>query len=61
MIGKHKRNFELVLYQSEWVDLFDQEANLLQSILKETALRIEHVESTSIPGMAAKSKYLASI
>lgn len=55
MLGQHKRNFELVPYQSEWIDLFDQEAKLLQSVLGETALQIEHVGSTSILGMAAKS------
>ena len=55
MVGQHKRNFELVPYRSEWIDLFDQEARLLESVLGETALQIEHVGSTSIPGMAAKS------
>ena len=55
MNGLHKRNFELVPYQSEWVDLFDREADLLRSTLGEKALQIKHVGSTSIPGMAAKS------
>lgn len=55
MRGQHKRDFELVPYQSEWTDLFDQEAMLLQVVLGETALQIEHIGSTSIPGMAAKS------
>lgn len=55
MRGQHKRDFELVPYQSEWTDLFDQEAMLLQLVLGETALQIEHIGSTSIPGMAAKS------
>ena len=55
MIGQHKRDFELVPYQSGWVDLFNQEAKLLQSVLGKHALRIEHVGSTSIPGMSAKT------
>ncbi len=55
MIGQHKRNFELVPYRSGWRDLFAQEAQLLQSVLGETALQIEHIGSTSIPGMAAKA------
>ncbi len=55
MLDQHKRNFELVPYQSDWIDLFDQEADLLKSVLGEKALRIEHIGSTSIPGMAAKS------
>jgi len=55
MPGQHKRNFELAPYQSEWIELFDQEAKLLQSVLGDTAEQIEHIGSTSIPGMAAKS------
>ena len=54
MIGQHKRNFELVPYQSEWINHFDREADLLRSILGINALQIEHIGSTSIPGMAAK-------
>jgi GrpB-like predicted nucleotidyltransferase (UPF0157 family) len=36
------------------MDLFEREADLIRLTLGETALRIEHVGSTSIPGMAAK-------
>jgi GrpB-like predicted nucleotidyltransferase (UPF0157 family) len=55
MIGQHKRDFELVPYQSKWIDLFNQEAKLLQSVLGGKSLRIEHIGSTSIPGMPAKA------
>ena len=55
MIGQYKRDFELVPYQKEWVDHFNREADLLRSVLGDQALRIEHVGSTSIPGMAAKA------
>ena len=55
MLGQHKRNFDLAPYQGEWIDHFNQEAILLRTTLGENALRIEHVGSTSIPGMAAKS------
>ena len=55
MIGQYKRDFELILYQKEWVDHFNQEADLLRSALGDLALRIEHIGSTSIPGMAAKA------
>ena len=54
MLGQHKRVFELAPYQSEWIDQFDREADLLRSILGDKALQVEHVGSTSIPGMAAK-------
>ena len=55
MIGQHKRDFKLVPYQREWVDHFNQEADLLRSVLSDQNLRIEHIGSTSIPGMAAKA------
>ena len=54
MIGQHKRNIAVVPYQSGWKELFEQEADLLHSALGEKALRIEHIGSTSIPGMASK-------
>jgi GrpB-like predicted nucleotidyltransferase (UPF0157 family) len=54
MLGQHKRNLNLVPYQSGWVELFEQEAALLSRALGEQALSIEHIGSTAIPGMAAK-------
>jgi len=54
MIDQHKRNLAVVPYQSGWIELFEQEADLLRSILGEQALCIEHIGSTSIPGMASK-------
>ena len=54
MIGQYKRNIAVVPYRSGWVDLFQQEADLLRRALGEKALRIEHIGSTSIPGMVAK-------
>lgn len=55
MIGQHKRDFNLVPYQEEWVDHFNGEADLLRSVLGDQTLLIEHIGSTSIPGMAAKA------
>ena len=54
MIGQHKRDLTIVPYQSGWVELFEQEADRLRNALGENALRIEHIGSTSIPGMMAK-------
>jgi len=54
MIGQHKRNLTVVPYQSGWKELFEREADLLHHALGGKALRIEHIGSTSIPGMAAK-------
>jgi GrpB-like predicted nucleotidyltransferase (UPF0157 family) len=55
MIGQHKRDFTVIPYQDDWVYEFEREAQILQSVLRENALRIEHIGSTSIPGMPAKA------
>jgi GrpB-like predicted nucleotidyltransferase (UPF0157 family) len=54
MIGQYKRDLSVVPYRSEWKDLYDREADLLRSVLGDKALQIEHIGSTSIPGMMAK-------
>lgn len=54
MIGQHKRNLNVVPYRSGWVELFEREADLLRSTLGENIIGIEHIGSTSIPGIAAK-------
>jgi GrpB-like predicted nucleotidyltransferase (UPF0157 family) len=46
---------EIIPYDPEWVNHFLDEKNVLIGLLgSETALRIEHMGSTSIPGMSAK-------
>ena len=54
MIGQHKANLAVVPYQSGWIELFEREADRLRGVLEEKALCIEHIGSTSIPGMASK-------
>src|SRR6185503_5473614 len=41
-------------YDASWPVLFEEEAHRLRAVLGSSALRIEHVGSTSIPGLAAK-------
>ena len=41
-------------YQASWPELFELEAAALRSRLGAQALRIEHVGSTAVPGLAAK-------
>ena len=41
-------------YDPNWPILFEEEANRLYAAFGSAALRIEHVGSTSIPGLAAK-------
>jgi GrpB-like predicted nucleotidyltransferase (UPF0157 family) len=46
----------LAPYDPEWPRLFEREAARIRSALGERALLVEHVGSTSIPGLAAKPK-----
>lgn len=41
-------------YDPEWPRLFEAEARRLRAALGEVALRVDHVGSTAVPGMAAK-------
>lgn len=43
----------LVDYDPRWAELFEREASRIRAVLPE-ALRIEHVGSTSVPGLPAK-------
>jgi GrpB-like predicted nucleotidyltransferase (UPF0157 family) len=45
---------EIVPYDGGWPALFEAEATCLREAMGSTALRIEHVGSTSVPGLAAK-------
>ena len=48
------RRIQIATYNSAWPILFEQQAARIRDALKELALRIEHVGSTSVPGLAAK-------
>jgi GrpB-like predicted nucleotidyltransferase (UPF0157 family) len=54
ILGQHKRDISIIPYQHGWVELYEREAGILREALGEKALRIEHIGSTSIPGMIAK-------
>jgi GrpB-like predicted nucleotidyltransferase (UPF0157 family) len=54
LIGQHKRNINIIPYQPGWVELYEREAERLLEVLGEQVLTIEHIGSTSIPGMQAK-------
>jgi GrpB-like predicted nucleotidyltransferase (UPF0157 family)/GNAT superfamily N-acetyltransferase len=41
-------------YNPQWKDLFEREAARIRAVLGERALQIEHVGSTSVPGLPAK-------
>jgi GrpB-like predicted nucleotidyltransferase (UPF0157 family) len=44
----------LAEYDPEWPRLFAREADRIRAVLGDTVRRIEHVGSTSVPGLAAK-------
>jgi len=50
----HNAPVTLAAYDPDWPRLFDREADRLRSALGTVALRIEHVGSTSVPGLMAK-------
>ncbi|HEY6113974.1 MAG TPA: GrpB family protein [Gaiellaceae bacterium] len=53
-VVEHYATIELVEYDDEWPRLFQREADRIRGALGPKALRIEHVGSTSVPGLAAK-------
>jgi GrpB-like predicted nucleotidyltransferase (UPF0157 family) len=53
-LNPHAATIELAEYDPEWPLLFDREAVHIRTVLGSRALQIEHVGSTSIPGLAAK-------
>ena len=50
----HNATITLVEYDSSWPELFEQESNRIHSVLGSKAVQIEHVGSTSVPGLCAK-------
>ena len=44
----------LVKYKSEWKNVFQSEADRIRACLGDITLQIEHVGSTSVPGLMAK-------
>ncbi|HUS15015.1 MAG TPA: GrpB family protein [Chloroflexia bacterium] len=50
----HAGRIHLEEYDPAWPHLFDREAHRIRTALGDQALQIEHVGSTSVPGLAAK-------
>jgi len=48
------RKYSIEVYNSKWKKQFEDEAELLQSIFKDETFSIEHIGSTSVPGLAGK-------
>ncbi len=47
-------SFELSAYDPNWPILFQQEADQIAEVMGDDALEIEHIGSTSVPGLSAK-------
>ena len=54
MLGLHKSSVEVYPYDETWPLEFEKEKKILEEILKDFDVKIEHVGSTSIPGLSAK-------
>ena len=52
--GVERRVIRIVEYDSDWPGRFEAHAGRIAGALGRAALRIEHVGSTSVPGLAAK-------
>ncbi|GEL76435.1 GrpB family protein [Tenuibacillus multivorans] len=54
MLGLNKGEVKLVPHNPEWTELFQQEKQLLNSLIGDVAVAIEHIGSTAIKGIKAK-------
>lgn len=52
--GVEKREITIVDYDDEWPRKFAAQAAIIRNALGENAVRVEHIGSTSVPGLAAK-------
>lgn len=50
----HNAQITLIEYDPYWAELFEREAKRIRSILGNKVLQLEHVGSTSVPGLCAK-------
>lgn len=54
VIGLKRHTVSVVEYQPHWAELFYAESTLLKQLLGELVTDIQHVGSTSVPGLPAK-------
>jgi GrpB-like predicted nucleotidyltransferase (UPF0157 family) len=52
--GREKRAIVIVDYDAAWPARFERERDRVRQALGRAALRIEHIGSTAVPGLAAK-------
>ena len=49
-----ERKYNVVSYDPKWKDMFKKEAQILSFIFGTSAIAIEHIGSTAVPGLAGK-------
>ncbi len=54
MADREARRVEVIAYQPRWVDEFRERARRIRDVVGGHALRIDHIGSTAVPGLAAK-------
>src|SRR5690242_18637880 len=55
LIGRiEKRDIEILDHDPRWQEKFQVHAALIMGALGDAALQVEHIGSTSVPGLAAK-------
>jgi len=52
--GREKRDIVIVDYDRRWPEMFESHKSIIAGALAGAALGIEHIGSTSVPGLAAK-------
>lgn len=52
--GAERREIRLADYDPDWPEKFETHAKAIADALGDVALRVEHIGSTSVPGLAAK-------
>ena len=52
--GFEKRKITIVSYQSSWPRKFQEHADIITQALDHALLQVEHIGSTSVPGLGAK-------
>jgi GrpB-like predicted nucleotidyltransferase (UPF0157 family) len=54
MMGLASGQVSIEDYTGEWLEAFEEERDRLVAVLGPLALAVEHVGSTSVPGLCAK-------
>jgi GrpB-like predicted nucleotidyltransferase (UPF0157 family) len=52
--GVEKREIKILAYDADWPKMYERHARIIAAALVDSDVRIEHIGSTSVPGLAAK-------